>query len=161
LYLAVDKKRQSIQPSLLQGNYLILNQRKLNFTFEEISGEMVQLNDLKGTLVYIDIWATWCKPCIEEHPYWDQIKEEYKDKPVSFLTISIDEDKGAWKKMATSKNMGGLQWIAEKAWKSDLNLYFLVNSIPRFILLDREGKIIDSNAERPSGDIRKTLDQFL
>ena len=132
-----------------------------DFTFEDISGEMVQLSDLKGTLVYIDIWATWCKPCIEEHPYWDQLKEEYKDKLVSFLTISIDENKEAWEKMVKSKNMEGLQWIAEKAWRSDLNRHFMVNSIPRFILLDQEGKIIDPNAERPSGDIRKTLDQFL
>ncbi|WP_291782738.1 TlpA disulfide reductase family protein [Cecembia sp.] len=132
-----------------------------DFSFEDISGEMVQLSNLKGTLVYIDIWATWCKPCIEEHPYWDQLKADYEDQPVSFLTISIDENKEAWEKMVISKNMEGLQWIAEKAWRSDLNLHFMVNSIPRFILLDGEGKIIDPNAERPSGDIWKTLDQFL
>jgi len=132
-----------------------------DFTFEDIFGETVQLSDLNGTLVYIDIWATWCKPCIEEHPYWDQIKEEYKTRPVSFLTISIDENKEAWEKMVKSKNMDGLQWIAENAWKSDLNRYFMVNSIPRFILLDQQGKIIDPTAERPSGNIRETLDKFL
>lgn len=132
-----------------------------DFSFENLAGETVQLSDLKGTLVYIDIWATWCKPCIEEHPYWNQVKEEYRDKAVSFLTISIDENKEAWEKMVKSKNMDGLQWIAENAWKSDLNRYFMVNSIPRFILLDQDGKIIDPTAERPSGNIRETLDQFL
>ncbi len=132
-----------------------------DFSFEDISGEMVQLSNLKGTLVYIDIWATWCKPCIEEHPHWGQLKADYEGQPVSFLTISIDENKEAWEKMVISKNMEGLQWIAENAWRSDLNRHFMVNSIPRFILLDREGKIIDPNAARPSGDIRKTLDQFL
>lgn len=132
-----------------------------DFSFEDTSGETVRLSDLRGNLVYIDIWASWCKPCIEEHPHWDQLKADYEDQPISFLTISIDENKDAWKKMVISKNMEGLQWIAEKAWRSDLNLYFMVNSIPRFILLDREGKIIDPNAERPSGDIRKTMDKFL
>jgi thiol-disulfide isomerase/thioredoxin len=132
-----------------------------DFSFEDISGKTVQLSDLKGTLVYIDIWATWCKPCIAEHPFWDQLMEEYKDKPVSFLTISIDDSKEPWTEMVNEKNMGSLQWFAENAWKSELARYFMVNSIPRFILLDKEGKIIDPAAERPSGNIRTTLDQFL
>jgi thiol-disulfide isomerase/thioredoxin len=132
-----------------------------DFTFEDISGEMVQLSDLKGTLVYIDIWATWCKPCIAEHPYWDQLKEEYDSKPVSFLTISIDDSKESWIKMVQDKNMGGLQWLADNAWKSEITQHFMVNSIPRFILLDQKGEIIDPTAERPSGNIRETLDKFL
>src|SRR5690606_21005463 len=64
-------------------------------------------------------------------------------------------------KMVTSKNMEGLQWFAQNAWKSDLTQHFMLNSIPRFILLDEEGKIIDPSAERPSGKIRETLEKHL
>jgi thiol-disulfide isomerase/thioredoxin len=132
-----------------------------DFSFVNAAGDEVKLSDLRGTLVYIDIWATWCKPCIAEHPYWDQLKEEYEGKPVSFLTISIDDNKEAWIKMVEDKNMGGLQWLAENAWRSEITKHFMVYSIPRFFLLDQEGKIIDPSADRPSGNIRATLDQFL
>lgn len=132
-----------------------------DFSFVNVAGDEVKLSDLRGTLVYIDIWATWCKPCIAEHPHWDQLKEEYKGKPVSFLTISIDDSKEDWIRMLEDKNMEGLQWLAENAWKSEITKHFMVYSIPRFLLFDKEGKIIDSSAERPSENIRATLDQFL
>ncbi|WP_373524468.1 TlpA family protein disulfide reductase [Aquiflexum sp.] len=132
-----------------------------DFTFTNIEGEEVKLVDLKGHLVYIDIWATWCGPCIAEHPHWDKMKEEYKDQPVEFLTVSIDDTREPWEKMVKAKNMEGLQWFAENAWKSDLTQHFMVNAIPRFLLLDEEGKIIDPSADRPSGKIRESLDKYL
>ncbi|MFD2036125.1 TlpA family protein disulfide reductase [Belliella marina] len=132
-----------------------------DFSFVNIEGEEVKLSDLKGQLVYIDIWATWCGPCIAEHPHWDKMKEEYKDKKVAFLTVSIDDNKEPWEKMVKAKNMEGLQWFAENAWKSDLAQHFMVNAIPRFLLLDEEGKVIDPSADRPSGKIRETLEKYL
>jgi len=132
-----------------------------DFTFTNMEGEEVKLSDLKGNLVYIDIWATWCGPCIAEHPHWDKMREEYKDKPVAFLTVSVDDTREPWEKMVKAKNMEGLQWFAENAWKSDLAQHFMVNAIPRFLLLDAEGKIIDPSADRPSGNIRETLDKYL
>jgi thiol-disulfide isomerase/thioredoxin len=132
-----------------------------DFTFVNMEGESVKLSDLRGTLIYIDIWATWCGPCIAEHPHWDKLREEYKDKAVSFLTISVDENKVAWEKMVKAKKMEGLQWFTGGGNKSELSTHFIVGSIPRFILLDREGKIIDPSADRPSGNIRAILDQHL
>ncbi|MCL6261421.1 TlpA family protein disulfide reductase [Aquiflexum sp. TKW24L] len=132
-----------------------------DFTFTDIKGDSMKLSDLKGKLVYIDIWATWCGPCIAEHPQWDKVKEEYKDKPVVFLTVSIDNTREPWEKMVKNKKMEGLQWFAANAWQSELTQFFMVNSIPRFILLDKEGKIIDPSAERPSGKIREVLDKHL
>jgi thiol-disulfide isomerase/thioredoxin len=132
-----------------------------DFTFTDIKGDSVKLSDLKGQLVYIDIWATWCGPCIAEHPHWDALKEEYKDKTVVFLTVSIDETREPWEKMVKRKKMDGLQWFAANAWQSELTQFFMVNSIPRFLFLDKEGKIIDPSAERPSGNIREILDKHL
>ncbi|SMD44464.1 protein of unknown function [Aquiflexum balticum DSM 16537] len=132
-----------------------------DFTFTNLEGEEVKLSDLRGNLVYIDIWATWCGPCIAEHPHWEKMREEYKDQPVEFLTVSIDDTREPWEKMVKAKNMEGLQWFAENAWKSDLAQHFMVNGIPRFLLLDEEGKVIDPSADRPSGKIRETLDKYL
>lgn len=77
---------------------------------------------------------------------------------MAFLTVSADDSQELWKKMGKSKNMEGLQWFAQNAWKSDFTQHFMVNSIPRFLLLDEEGKIIDPFAERLSGKIRQTLE---
>lgn len=132
-----------------------------DFTFTSIEGKEVKLSDLKGNLIYIDIWATWCGPCIAEHPHWDKLKGEYVDKSIAFLSVSIDDSEESWKKMVKAKNMDGLQWFAKNAWKSDLSHHFMVNSIPRFILINEEGKIIDPATDRPSGAIRETLDKYL
>jgi thiol-disulfide isomerase/thioredoxin len=132
-----------------------------DFSFEDIEGNSVKLSDLRGKLVYIDIWATWCKPCIEEHPYWNKLREEYKDKEVSFLSISVDFNKQAWEKMVKAKNMEGLQWYTEHEMESELARHFMVSYIPRFLLLDQEGKIIDPLADKPSGNIKALLDQHL
>lgn len=132
-----------------------------DFIFTDIAGKEVKLSDLKGNLVYVDIWATWCGPCIAEHPHWDKLKTEFEDKPVAFLTVSIDDSEEPWRKMVKSKNMVGLQWFTQNAWNSDFTQHFMVNSIRRFLLLDEEGKIIDPFAERPSGKIRGTLEKHL
>lgn len=132
-----------------------------DFTFTDIKGQPVKISDLKGKLVYIDIWATWCGPCIAEHPHWDKLKADYKDKDVAFMTVSIDDTREPWEKMVKEKKMDGLQWFAENAWQSELAQHFMVNGIPRFLLLDKEGKIIDPSADRPSGPIRETLDKYL
>jgi thiol-disulfide isomerase/thioredoxin len=132
-----------------------------DFSFINVEGDSVKLSDLRGNLVYIDIWATWCGPCIAEHPHWDELRASYKDKDVAFLALSIDDSKEPWEKMVKSKKMEGLQWFAENAWKSEIARHFMVNAIPRFLLLDKEGKIIDPSADRPSGKINEVLDRYL
>lgn len=132
-----------------------------DFRFADPDGDPVYLSDFRGELVYIDIWATWCGPCIQEHPHWDALKADYSDQPVAFLTVSVDDRPEPWIKMVKDKGMDGHQLYTENAWKSDIAKHFLVNSIPRFILLDEEGKVIDPAADRPSGNIRETLDKHL
>jgi thiol-disulfide isomerase/thioredoxin len=129
-----------------------------DFSFFNINGESVKLSELRGTLVYIDIWATWCGPCIAAHPHWDKLREEYKDMSISFVTISIDDNKASWEKMVKAKGMQGLQWYAPG---TELVQHFMANAIPRYILIDREGKIIDPIADGPSGNIRAMLDKHL
>lgn len=132
-----------------------------DFEFENIDEEKVNLSDLNGKLVYIDVWATWCGPCLAEHPYWEELVEEYQDKEVHFLAISIDAKREPWEKMVEEKELSGIQWFAGVGWEAEFATHMRVRGIPRFILLDREGKILDVSAARPSGTIRKTLDKNL
>ncbi len=132
-----------------------------DFAFTDIEGNEVRLSDLSGKLIYVDVWATWCGPCIAEHPHWNILMEEYEGKDVAFLAISTDNTREPWEKMVTEKNMQGYNWYAENAWESEISEHFHIRAIPRFLLLDRDRRVIDPSAERPSGRIRETLDQHL
>ncbi len=135
------------------------------FKYQDINGNMVSLEGMKGKNVYIDVWATWCGPCKREIPHLQKLEEEYHDKNVEFVSISVDTpDKEAnWKKMVQDKQMSGTQLITGNGWDSPFVRSYMISGIPRFILLDSEGKIVSSNAPRPSSGnaIRSALNELL
>ena len=99
--------------------------------------------------VFIDIWATHCLPCKEEIPYLEEIQEKLKKKNIAFIGIATDLDKDEWIKFIEEKALKGTQLIMDRKWISFMHSYD-VATIPRYILLDKEGKIINLNMPRPS-----------
>ncbi|RZJ31692.1 MAG: TlpA family protein disulfide reductase [Flavobacterium sp.] len=122
------------------------------FDYENHKGGKTKLADLKGKYVYIDNWATWCGPCRGEIPSLQKVEEHFKGKNIEFVSISVDvkKDYDKWRKFVTDKSLGGMQLIADNDWNSDFMKAYGVMSIPRFILIGPDGKIIDSDAKRPS-----------
>ena len=122
-------------------------------------GKEVSLSDLKGKKVYIDIWATWCGPCLAEIPYLKELEEEMRDENIEFVSVSIDEamDKDKWKDYIKRKELTGLQLFAEGAWNSDIVKRYNITNIPRFLLIGEDGKIINSTAPRPSSGTLKNI----
>ncbi|WP_405609129.1 TlpA family protein disulfide reductase [Polaribacter sp. Asnod1-A03] len=120
--------------------------------YEKHSGGTLSLDDLKGKYIFIDVWATWCGPCIKELPDLQRIEKEYHGKNISFLSISVDDakDHDKWKEMVVDKKLGGIQIMADKSFKSQFVLDYNIKSIPRFILIDPNGVIISPNAPKPS-----------
>ncbi len=116
------------------------------------NGGTTSLEDLKGKYVYIDVWATWCGPCIGEIPALKEVEKQYHDKNIEFVSISIDKasDHEKWKTMVEEKELGGVQLFADNDWNSGFVKDYQINGIPRFILIDPDGNIVDSNAPRPS-----------
>lgn len=123
-----------------------------SFEFENFNGGTTSLESLKGKLVYIDVWATWCGPCKAEIPYLKKVEKAYHGKDVAFVSISVDKKKDyeTWKKMVKEEGLAGYQLFADNDWNSDFVQAYGIRGIPRFILLDKEGKIINPNAPRPS-----------
>ncbi|HNP17058.1 MAG TPA: TlpA disulfide reductase family protein [Fulvivirga sp.] len=128
-----------------------------NLQFVNTSGDSLSLADLKGKMVYIDVWATWCGPCLAELPSLEKLQVELKDREVTFMSVSIDDTMDPWKKMVEKKEMKGIQVYSPGAWKSDIITSFVINGIPRFILIDKNGIILDNDASRPSGDIKEVI----
>ncbi|WP_432222719.1 TlpA family protein disulfide reductase [Flavobacterium sp. TMP13] len=134
------------------------------FDYENHAGGKTKLSDLKGKYVYLDMWATWCAPCRMEIAYLQKIEKEFHGKNVVFVSISIDaaKDHDKWKKFVTDKQLGGIQLIADKDWNSEFVTSYNITGIPRFILIDPNGNVVDANASRPSsGDLEGQLNALL
>ncbi|HKJ07217.1 MAG TPA: TlpA disulfide reductase family protein [Flavobacteriaceae bacterium] len=122
--------------------------------YENYNGGTTSLDDLKGKYVYVDVWATWCAPCKAEIPYLKELEEEYRDKNIEFVSISVDKakDHETWKNMVAEKELKGVQLFAENDWNSQFVKDYKINGIPRFILIDPDGNIITPDAPRPSSE---------
>jgi len=120
--------------------------------YENYKGGTTSLDDLKGKYVYIDIWATWCGPCKAEIPYLKEIEEEFHGKNIAFVSISIDQKDAhdKWKEMIAEKKMGGIQLFADNDWKSQFVVDYGIKGIPRFLLIDTKGNVLNPDAPRPS-----------
>lgn len=160
----VSDEKESINEieKMLKGQYAQVNARKMKFAaltgkpspefndYENYDGTKTSLKDLKGKVVYIDVWATWCGPCRAEIPFLQTLEKDFHGKNIAFVSISVDKAKkhDAWKKMIADKKMSGIQLFAG----DDDNFVkeYKVNSIPRFILIGADGNVINPDASRPS-----------
>ena len=135
-------------------------EQAIDFTYPDKDGNNFSLASFKGNLVYVDVWATWCGPCKAEIPSLQKLEEEYHDKNITFLSVSVDTDKDTWLKMIAEKEMGGVQLWAD-GW-SEITKSYAIFGIPRFLLFSARGNVISTNAPRPSSDeIRPLLDENL
>lgn len=118
--------------------------------YENYKGGTSSLADFKGKYVYIDVWATWCGPCKQQIPYLQSLEEKYHNKNIEFVSISVDQPnkKEDWKKMISDKKMSGVQLFANN--DPGFQQAYQISGIPRFILIDPQGNIVDANAPRPS-----------
>ena len=121
-----------------------------DFKGVDVNGKEYTLADFRGKYVYIDVWATWCGPCRQEIPYLKKLDEDYKDAQIVFLSLSVDQDKAKWEKMVKEQSMSGVQLHIGQ--NSSFQQAYKIEGIPHFILLDREGRIIDKKMSRPSMD---------
>lgn len=141
----------------IKGNYLIWTSLRKgvdapSFTVVDNTGKQNSLKDFKGKYVFIDVWATWCGPCIKEMPAMASLASEYKDNAdIVFLKISIDANKQVWeKKTAKEQDSTILTLWAENGANSAFAKAYAIKDIPRYILIDKEGKIVDAQALAPS-----------
>jgi thiol-disulfide isomerase/thioredoxin len=119
----------------------------VDIVLTDVEGNKMDLIKLKGKIVFIDVWATWCIPCIKELPYLDSLKEEYKNNSdIAFLSLSIDSNEKDWLDFLKKNQLSGLQYNTEI---SSLAPYY-VSEIPRTILIDKNFKIYAMRGPMPS-----------
>ena len=155
---AIDKIENILYKTLLKNVYSERmsfgnGDTAINFIAYNELNEKVSLEKYKGSVIYIDIWATWCGPCYNEMPYYNKLKEKYKDnKNIVFISLSIDSDINGWKKDLIERNETGNNWVIDILKLSD----YSVVSVPRTIIIDKDFKVFDMNGPSPSS--KKTVD---
>lgn len=111
----------------------------LEFTLSALEGGPLKLAELRGKVIVMDFWATWCGPCRVQHPLFEKVKQKFKDKPeVVFLAINADEDRGAVEPFIKSEG-----WSRNVYFEDGLASLLRVNSLPTTLIFDKNGKLLD------------------
>lgn len=122
-----------------------------DFSGRTLEGKLISLKDFKGKVVYVDIWATWCGPCLEQIPYARELHGAFQEDKVIFLNVSLDRSQEAWKKLlGREKDWLGTHIILDQRESDSLSRNYKVNGIPKYLLIDQTGKIVSADASKPS-----------
>jgi len=117
-----------------------------DMAFTSPDGKTLKLSDLRGKVVLVDFWASWCRPCRMENPNVVAAYKKFKDKGFTIYSVSLDQDGGKWK---DAIQQDGLIWpdhVSDlKGWQSEAARLYGVQGIPAQFLLDKDGKIIAKN----------------
>lgn len=123
-------------------------------TIESIDGTTLKLSSLFGKVLYLDFWATWCPPCCAEIPHLETLYEQFADDAdVRIVSISVDQDRDAWVKKITEDKPA---WEQYRICEENSDAFFSaikLETIPRFIIVDSDGSIINEDAARPSDEV--------
>ena len=158
IYLADLQKTYEGQIAILPGTVAP------DFSGQTITGKVVSLSDFKGKIVYVDVWATWCGPCVEEIPHAIELQSQFKNNgEVVFVNLSRDEDVDKWKRFLLKKEQWKGVHINQSTEQSEVtsNDYKVVG-YPQYFIIDQAGKIVTAKAPRPSNSsVKRMLEDLL
>jgi len=142
-------ERDSLRPAKDMSHYV----------FRDTLDRECRFGDWIGNYIFLEIWSMSCRPCLLQMPYFKELSREYKERPIRFISICVENNVLLWKEFLKRKQMTGIHWITPI-----LSPFLKENgfmAVPRFVLLDKKGKILWSKAKLPSDpDLKKDLDQL-
>lgn len=141
--------RAYIDNKILQAMKGSTSSMAYDFMLQDNKGKWVKLSDFKGEAVYLNFWASWCKPCMEEIENHNFIDNQYKDYKLKTVMISVDENATSWKKAIMKYNKNIIQ-LRTGGMKTEIIEKYNVKNIPKSILINKDGVIIHSDMPSPS-----------
>jgi Peroxiredoxin len=137
---------------------MVLRDKPVDLTFTAADGSPFDLADLRGKVVLLDFWATWCPPCVEEVPELVATYEKFRGQGLAIVGISLDENKAALEKFTAENKMTWPQFFDGRGWENELAKRFGIQTVPTMWLLDREGKLVDAS---PRGRLEEAVSAAL
>ncbi|WP_431609212.1 peroxiredoxin family protein [Chryseobacterium sp. 'Rf worker isolate 10'] len=151
LIASVNELKMAVQREATDANSLIsTNQQAPNFEIPNQENKAISLSQFKGKYVLLNFWASWCPPCIEELPQLKELNRKFKNNNFVLFSVSLDHDKGKWLNAIKTNRLSWYHGSEIKGWNSSLVASYHLNSIPRTILIDPDGKVL---LDRIGGDI--------
>ncbi|MGL5730279.1 MAG: TlpA family protein disulfide reductase [Bacteroidales bacterium] len=136
-----------------------------DFVANDVNGKEYRLSDYKGKVVLVDFWFTGCSPCKAEMPHLEKIARDMEDKDIQFISLSLDTGEGliqAWKDFIAKKGDETLNLNLPGGFRSPIVKEYLIKGVPRILIVDKEGRIVDAYAKRPSDPKpKKQLEELL
>lgn len=132
-----------------------------NFTLQDQNGKNVQLSDYRGQVVYLDFWASWCRPCIKKIDEMRPFREMMKEKDVVFLHVSLDRKESDWIKMLNSKKFDGIHLLALNNIDSKVAEAYNIEALPTYFLITKQGNFGAKPQTNSMKDIEDQLDRLL
>jgi cytochrome c biogenesis protein CcmG, thiol:disulfide interchange protein DsbE len=130
-----------------------------DFTLKDLNGKDVSLSDFAGNIVVLNFWATWCPPCKAEIPDFIEVYNTYKDKGVSFIGVSLDEDYNALVNFVSDYK---INYAIVHDSSSEVSNYWGIEAIPTTYFLDEKGKVLDSVVgQMPKENLILTIENLL
>ncbi|MGB3798158.1 MAG: thioredoxin-like domain-containing protein, partial [Lewinella sp.] len=137
----------------------IIGAQAPSFTAETPSGDSINLESLRGQVVLLDFWASWCGPCRRENPNVVRMYNKFKDRGFEILGVSLDDKQDRWEQAITADKLEWLHVSDLKGWRSAYGRLYGVTSIPQTVLLDRDGHILARNLR--GADLERKLAEVL
>ena len=132
--------------------------KPVDIKFKAVDGREVDLAAMKGKVVLIDFWATWCGPCVAELPHVLETYEKLHPKGFEIVGISFDQDKEALESFVKGKKMAWPQFFDGEGWGNQFGKQFGINSIPAMWLVGKDGKLRELNAR---GGLTERVEKLL
>jgi peroxiredoxin len=128
-------------------------QPAVELSLPDLNGNSVSLASLKGKVVLIDFWASWCGPCRHNNPRLVKLYNRYHNKGLEIYGVSLDENSEDWKKAVQHDKLNWIQVIDDKGWAATSASSYGVDMIPSSFLIDKQGVIRNVNMEGPELEI--------
>ena len=142
-----------------QGPIPNITDYRLDFTVVDLKGDSIKLSSLKGKVLILDFWASWCGPCRFSNKYLVKMYSKYKDKGLEILSVSLDEETKDWKKAVSKDKITWIQGIDRGGWDAMAAIKWQVDALPSSFVVNKNGDVVAINLEKD--ELEKKIKELL